>query len=208
MMSIDSDTIIDLQKDDIKPAALVLSHAFHEGSVNVYAYPDAGERKRRLPHAFEFVLRYGIRYGKVHTTSDRLEGVAVWLRPEVMTFTFRRMIRSNAIWPGIRAGIRGSLRMMQLSEYIEIKHKELAPYDHWYLMLLGVDPEHQGKGYGGRLLRGMLTSVDEAGLPCYLETTTEENVELYRHFGFSVIDEFTVPDTTVPIWIMLRKNAS
>ena len=205
-MSVKSREIIYLGKEYIEPASRVLSRAFHDSSIYIHAYPDAKEREKRTPRAFESVLRYGLRYGKVYTTSDRLEGVAVWMRPEMMNMTFRRMWWSNALWPAMRMGIRASVRMLRIDDYIEKKHPKLAPFDHWYLMLLGVDPKYQGSGYGGRLLRGMLSQADEAGLSCYLETTTKENVAMYRHFGFEVIDEFTVPKTPVEIWIMLRKR--
>jgi len=54
--------------------------------------------------------------------------------------------------------------MRHFSKYIEAKHKDLAPFNHWYLMLLGVDPKFQGRGFAGRLLRGMLSNIDEEDL--------------------------------------------
>jgi ribosomal protein S18 acetylase RimI-like enzyme len=202
-MSVRSEELIGLDKDKIEPAVMALSRAFQDSSVNIYAYPDAEVRKKKLPYAFESVLRYGMRYGRVYSTSDRLEGAAVWIRSKWMRMTINRMWRSHALWPAMRIGISASIRMLRLNDCIEKKHDELAPFDHLYLMLLGVDPEYQGNGYGGRLVRGMLTEAGEAGLPCYLETTSEENVAFYEHLGFKVIDEFIVPKTTVAIWIML-----
>jgi ribosomal protein S18 acetylase RimI-like enzyme len=201
--SVRSEELTSLEKDKIEPAAMALSRAFHDSSVYVYAYPDARERKKRTPHSFDSVLRYGLRYGKVYTTSDRLEGVAVWMRSELMKMTIRRMWWSHALRPAMRMGLGASVRMLRLNDYIERKHIDLAPFDHLYLMLLGVDPEYQGNGYGGRLVRGMLAEAGEAELPCYLETTSEENVAFYEHLGFKVIDEFIVPKTTVKIWVML-----
>jgi ribosomal protein S18 acetylase RimI-like enzyme len=196
--------MIELTRDKIRPASQMLSRAFQESPVYIYAYPNADIRKKNLPRAFESVLRYGMKYGRVTTTSDRMEGVLVWTRPESMKMTVGRMWRSGALWPAVRIGIRASVRMSRINDFIEKKHRELAPFDHWYLLLLGVDPVYQRKGYGGRLLRSMLVAADVAGLPCYLETTTEENVAFYRHFGFGVIDEFMVPGTPVKIWVMLR----
>ena len=204
-MSVRSEEFISLDKDSIKPAAMAMARAFHDSSVYIYTYPDASEREKRVPHSFDSVLRYGLRYGKVYTTSDRLEGIAVWMHSELMKMTIRRMWRSQALRPALRMGIKASIRMFRLNDYIERKHIELAPYDHLYLMLLGVDPEYQGNGYGGRLVRGMLEEASEAGLPSYLETTSEENVAFYEHLGFKVIDEFIVPKTPVTIWIMLHE---
>jgi hypothetical protein len=47
--------------------------------------------------------------------------------------------------------------------------------------------------------------MDTAGIPCYLETAEEQNVQLYEHFGFTVVDETTIPGTSLTNWAMLRK---
>ena len=90
-------------------------------------------------------------------------------------------------------------------EYIEKKHKELAPFKHWYLAMLAVDPQHQGKRHASRLLNEMLSNIDKDGLHCYLETGGENNVSMYQHFGFEVVDEFVVPGTKDRLVAMLRK---
>ncbi len=83
-------------------------------------------------------------------------------------------------------------------------HAELAPEKHWFLQLLGVAPEHQGKGHASRLLRPMLERLDEEGLPAYLETTNPVNVPRYEHFGFEVVREGMMPGTPIRFWCMLR----
>jgi len=95
--------------------------------------------------------------------------------------------------------------MEAYDQYVERKHDELAPAKHWYLAVLAVDPQHQGKGHGSKLLNEMLSQIDEEGLPCYVETEGEKNVSMYQHFGFKVIDEFTVPNTKDTLVAMLRE---
>ncbi len=95
--------------------------------------------------------------------------------------------------------------MKGLGQYIDTVHSRLAPFKHMYLQSLGVDPNFQGKGYAGKLLRHMLTKMDTAGIPCYLETLEEQNVRLYEHFGFTVADEYTIPGTSFTNWAMLTK---
>ena len=51
----------------------------------------------------------------------------------------------------------------------------------------------------------MLTVIDGEGLPSFLETQGSKNVSMYQHFGFKVVDEFTVPDTQVTLVAMLRE---
>jgi hypothetical protein len=47
--------------------------------------------------------------------------------------------------------------------------------------------------------------MDASGLPVYLETAEEQNVGFYEHFGFTVVDESTVPGTSLTNWAMLRE---
>ena len=60
---------------------------------------------------------------------------------------------------------------------------------HWYLAVLGTDPERQGEGIGRRVLRPVLEECDRLEMPAYLETGTERNVAFYTRHGFRVTDE-------------------
>ena len=95
--------------------------------------------------------------------------------------------------------------MRKFDEYIDGKHREIVPKEHWYRLLLAVDPEHQGKGYASKLLNEMLPEIDKEGLPCYVDTVFSRNVPIYQHFGFRLVDELTIPDTQIKFWAMLRQ---
>lgn len=58
------------------------------------------------------------------------------------------------------------------------------------LRFLVVDPEHQGQGVGGRLLR---YGTDDHRYPVYLEASNA-GVPLYKSKGFKEIGSFTVGD--------------
>ncbi len=64
---------------------------------------------------------------------------------------------------------------------------------------------HQGNGLGGSLLRSLIHRCDGEGLPIYLETETEENVRLYEHFGFDVVQRVTFDKLGVPMWEMIKE---
>ena len=194
-----------LEKSHIKKASLVLARTFKDDPINAYAFPDPAERIKKMPYAYQYLLYYYILYGRIFVTSPKLEGVAAWIYSDNLGTSFWRMIISGAIWPAMKMGMEAGRKMQEFDKYIERKHRELVPDKHWYLLLLGVNPEHQGKGYASQLLNGMLSEIDKEGLPCYLETEGERNISIYQHFGFKVIDEFTVPNTKVIFIAMLRE---
>jgi len=183
----------------------MLSRAFKDDPFNTYAFPDPEERVKKMPYVYRFLLRYYISYGGSFITSLRLEGVAVWIHSDNLEMSSWRILTSGAIWPGIKMGMKAGRKMQELDIYITKKHRELVPNKHWYLLLLAVDPKHQGKGYASQLLNEMLNVIDGEGLPCYLETEGNQNVSIYQHFGFKVIDEFTIPNTNDKLVAMLRQ---
>ena len=193
-----------LSKSDIKPAAYMLSRAFWNYPVSTYAYPDELIRGKRLPYFFQYVLHYCTKYGEVYSTSQKMEGIAIWLPSDNYPMSFLKLLRSVPMPVFFGLGWESGQRMKSFGDYIDGVHKRLTPYKHWFLQTIAVDPESQGKGYAGKLLRPMITRMDKECLPCYLETIDEENVSLYEHFGFKVVDKSAVPKTNLTNWAMLR----
>ena len=197
--------MIKLEKAHIKPASLMLARVFKDNPINEYAFPNIEERMKKMPYAYQFVLRYNLLYGRVLVTSPQLEGLAVWVHSDNLETSFWGRLVSGAIWPAIRMGFKAGKRMDELDKYVNRKHREFVSAKHWYLLLLGVDPQYQGKGNASKLLNGMLKLIDGEGLPSFLETQGSKNVSMYQHFGFNVVDEYTVPNTQVTLVAMLRE---
>jgi GNAT superfamily N-acetyltransferase len=78
----------------------------------------------------------------------------------------------------------------------------------WYLHYVGVRPDHQGKGHGGRIIRAQTAVADAEALPCWLETATPENVPLYERLGFATQAEWDVPGGGPHFWGMMRPPSS
>lgn len=96
-------------------------------------------------------------------------------------------------------GVRAAGRWAEAFDALAAHH----PVErHWYLGTLGVDPPHQGRGAGRRLLAAFVERADADGTPAWLETDREANVGFYRQQGFVVTGEVRVLDT--PIWLMRR----
>ena len=133
-----------------------------------------------------------------------MEGIAAWLPPGKAPFGMWQLIRSVPISVLLKFGRQGAIRMQALGRYTDNLHRKLVPYPHWYLQLLGVDPEYQGQGYSRRLVSPILERIDREKLPCYLETNNLKNVGIYQQFGFNLISEDIVPGTDLYNYAMLR----
>ncbi|MCK9357759.1 MAG: GNAT family N-acetyltransferase [Dehalococcoidia bacterium] len=205
-MSIEMGNLIRLSRADVQSASRMLARAFVDYPLLVHAVADPARREREAAFFAQFDLYYGIRYGEVYATSPRMEGVAVWVPSERLPMTTCRLLGAVP-WRVIAAFGRGvGRRLVGPSRHVDARHEVLAPFPHWFLSLLGVAPESQRHGFAGALLRPMLASFDARGLPCYLETMEGRNVARYEHFGFRVLEESSVPGTSLTSWAMLRGN--
>ena len=63
---------------------------------------------------------------------------------------------------------------------------------HWYLPLIGVEPNARGKGLGEVLMRHAVARCDEDGALAYLESSNPRNISLYERHGFEVMGEIQV----------------
>jgi GNAT superfamily N-acetyltransferase len=87
---------------------------------------------------------------------------------------------------------------------LERRRHNHVPEPHYYLSALGVEPGRQGQGVGTALMRPVLDRCDRDRIPAYLETATERNLPLYQRYGFSIVEELTLPGARVHGWLMRR----
>ena len=200
----DINNLTRLNKTQIKLAADVLARAFQDDPLFSYFLPNSVEREKNLPHLFNMAIRYAVMRGEVYASS-KFEGIAVWLPSEKAEMSPWQMIMSGGLSLMLKMGMRSMARMMRYMDYAAAVHKLQVPLKHWYLELIGVDPEFQGKGYASALLKPMFNRFDAEGLPCYLESFTRVDVSIYQHFGFEVAEEGTIPGTKTTFWAMLRQ---
>jgi ribosomal protein S18 acetylase RimI-like enzyme len=190
--------------DEIPELAATLARAFAHDPFYEFLAGDAPERNQRMRDGWTGFLRHATN-GLSHTyTTDDHAGVAVWHPPGYSGAGF---IDSLRLLPSATrmAGSIGRLRdVSRAIAALEHRRRLHAPGPHYYLSVLGVEPERQGEGIGSSLMRPALELATGAGVPAYLETATGRNVLLYERVGFAVVEELTIPGTDIHGWLMLR----
>ena len=198
-------------EEQAKAAGETLARAFHDYPTLIYLFPDEDERRKKVPILYEFMVRYGIMYGEVYGSSPNLEGVAVWLPFWDTELTEERTTKCGMSYRDGRElpsvfNDDFFKRNEPIAECEYRCHKQYADFFNWYLYPIGVDPDHQGSGYAGLLLRAKFEEIDKQNMPCYLETHNETNYSLYQHFGFEIVEEGVISGTDLSYWSMLRKK--
>lgn len=190
--------------EHVPAATEVLARAFFDDPLFVWVEPDNDRRVRLLPFIMGVGVRYGALFGEVHSTLDAIKGAAVWLPPGDSIATPERLVQAGFTEAASNMDETGLNRFGAFMDHAEQVHDQVMEGDHWYLMILGVDPPIQGQGIGSTLLQPMLQRTDTERLPCYLETAKERNLAFYRRHGFEVVHDGAMPGGGPRFWGMRR----
>lgn len=177
--------------------ARTLARSFYDDPVFRHLFRDDASRLQRSERLFEgMLLRAAERHDEVHTTHEHA-GAAIWFPPGHAQLSVWQQLRYLPTM--VRVGGRDLPRLLRCLTIMEEQH----PHEpHFYLNILGTDPDRQGEGIGSALLRAVLDRCDDEGIPAYLEATSERNRGLYERHGFEVTGEIVLPDgpTMWPMW--------
>lgn len=176
-----------------------LSLAFQNDPALSWIIQDADKRRARLPMLFDLLFKSDLPEGMILRPEGH-EAAAMWRAPGTAETSFGELISS--LLPMLRIFGTSIGRGLATSNALEAHRPKGQNY--WYLHFVGVRPEHQGKGWGGAIIRDGLARAAGDGLPAYLETATPENVPLYQRLGFEIIEEWDVPGNGPHFWSMLR----
>ena len=181
-----------------------LAEAFHDDPGFSHLLPDPSDRIDRLRLFFDTELRtIGIPLGRAWTTEEVVGG-AVWMPADAWRVPVATTLRESPAM--IR--VFGRHLPLALRSRLLMERRHPRRPSHWYLAVMGVAPEWQGKGLGSALMKPALDSLDADGVPSYLESSTPRSRALYQRNGFAVTDEFNLPSGGPPLWQMWREPST
>lgn len=202
----DADGVVKLERSRVRQAAEVLARAFHEDPFYRSLLPDEKGRPKRLAWFMERMLRYGLLHGHVYTTPG-MKGVACWFPPGHEHPAAADIVRAGLYAIPMRLGFGAYRRFADFARFAEAMRTRCVTAPHWYLLLLGVDHASRGRGLGGRLMQPVLRRATRDGVPCYLETENEGNVDFYARYGFRLAEAAREPRHGVHTWGLLRPGS-
>ncbi len=189
--------------DEVPKVAAALADAFINDPVFTFLRPGRLRPEARLRTMFaveieQYVLPNG---GTVWTTSGYDGAVAelppgAWEMPRSVTLT-EALRWTRAFGTRFRRAIR-------VQRAMEERHLREP---HFYVRTVGVRTALQGHGVGSALMQPTLERADSAGLPSYIEASTERSAALYERLGFLHMGVFELPEGGPPVWPMRRPPA-
>ncbi|HEX3919298.1 MAG TPA: GNAT family N-acetyltransferase [Caulobacteraceae bacterium] len=178
---------------DADALSATLARAFVDDPLIAFLLPDQSKGAR----LFKLLFKLGLPHDACDVTSG-YEAVALWRPPGKWEIPFWQYITNGTEFLGV-FGFQGARKVTWAMDVIEKRH----PHEpHWYLQAIGTDPDKQGKGYGGVVMRRQLALADAAHMPAYLESSKTVNIPIYQSFGFEVTGEIAIPGgpTLYPMW--------
>jgi GNAT superfamily N-acetyltransferase len=185
---------------DVTALSHTLARAFYDDPVISWMIPDDEKRLRLGPFGFGTWLQK-IYMPKAEVYTDDARGVgALWAPPGKWRMSVGLQAR---LAPRMFRlfGVRRMPLILKGLATLDKAHPDEQP--HYYLGILGTDPDHQGKGLGSAAMQPVLERCDADGLGAYLESSKEQNVPFYKRHGFEVTGEVHMPDGP-PLWPMWR----
>ncbi len=180
------DPLIDIRSatpDEMPEAVGTIVAAFITDPLARFAWPSPHDYLRAMPLATREIGGESFKQGTAYVSAD-FTGAALWLPPGV-----------HPNGEAVEKVFRDTAKPEHLDDLLDTFEKmdQLRPQEpHWHLPLIGVEPNAQGKGLGGALMRHAVARCDQEEAPAYLQSTNPRNISLYERHGFEVMGEVQV----------------
>lgn len=207
----DSYTILRLTPSDCSACASLMSQAFARDPLFLHVFGDPSRDDAAARHIATFVtwlfktsfMQRDEVWG-YYDDRNRLLGAYLIEKP-----IRSRLQRMQSMLPVIARLIPLTLRltgrsMGRLQAYRSITRAAAPSVPHHYLIMIGVQPEVQGKGIGRALLAHMLhqAAADPHSAGIALDTESAYNAALYRRAGFELLRETRLGE--LPVYCMFH----
>ncbi|KAK7432436.1 hypothetical protein QQZ08_001001 [Neonectria magnoliae] len=215
--------VTDLTEADIPGAVKAIQDAFDNDPYNVWVYDKSKFNSQRNSVSLAIRMRWGMRNGIFHVTkeegSDKVLGVAMWMRPQPANqpptwndwFEGWRLYFSQVAM-NLYYG-RGGLNVKRYYIWKDAQAQAQSeiwddPRGYYFLNIMVVLPEAQGKGVGAKMMKAVTDQADAESMKCYLESSRDvPNVAIYGRWGFKFVKDMVCDDDgeAIKLFTMVRQ---
>lgn len=170
--------VIRASTDDTDILSQVIAAAFCDLAPSIWLAPSREDRQAILPGYFRLLVEHVTAAGVVHTVPDRT-AAALWLSAGPQSPAL------PADYDERLAAVTGPLVDRFRAFETALHARQPAEQPHWYLAVLAVHPDSQGRGTGTALLHAGHEMTDRDSLPVYLEASDLRTRRLYLHHHYT-----------------------
>ncbi|MCI8469261.1 MAG: GNAT family N-acetyltransferase [Eggerthellaceae bacterium] len=171
-----------------------------------------GDRERFLSRAIIMNdIAVGAPYQAVYCLEDAGAMAVAYLKSDLEGLTWNELeakasrdLAETVLSDEEAAAFAAQLKRMAPISVFDWEEREQKEGDFIHFVMLAVDPALRGTGRFRRLVTPFFDYADEHGIPCYLETYSDQLQELYEHIGFTVAHVFESPEFSITERAMVR----
>lgn len=185
--------LVRLGRNHARQVAGLFARAFCDDPMFEYMMPEPAARRKSMEIIYGSIARIYLATARVYATSENLEGILCVRYPGERRFTPAilpaafgtlllpfRLMRHLSLPAVMRRGRTISSATAEMREFVK------GCGEHIYVDMVAVDDRYRGQKQMSRMMRAILAEADRLRVRCVLETESETNVQIYRHFGFSL----------------------
>ena len=194
-----------MRQEDIERFASTLSDGFREyGMFRFICNGSYSYSKMKLFWAVQIAL---CRKDAICIAdSINANSVMIYIRPGSQEPGIMEYFKTGGIKMLLTIGLGGIIKLMRFDTQMQKVAKRYKSEKDGYLLAFATRLSMQGQGYGKLLMDALLQYLDNSGEGCYLETFKEENVELYSHFSFELMEKTHVNMGGLTLYAMYRSG--
>ncbi len=191
-----------------RPVAKALYHALTPDpfyfTLEKQSSPNPEKARQAMLRYYDYALQEARDHGRLIFTPDQTSGAAIWARPldekkaKVLSNQKKQFLRDH-----LGAGSLNAYT--EIVDFMTEQSKDIITDQFWYLSILGLSPDCQGKGLGQDLMVPVLEETDKLGVPVYAESFIPKNFNFYIRLGFETVKTIDEPITGASYTILVRK---
>ncbi len=157
----------------------LLSRSFADNLSFQFMTGDGPEKVKKLQALMGYAFEVCTSFWEVLLSEDS-KACALLVYPEKKKTNLRSlMLDLDLIWNCV--GLKNVFKVMKREAAVHALHEAGHKVYVWFI---GVDPAHQRKGIGSKVLLEVIKSAELQERDLILETSTLKNIPWYKDFGF------------------------
>ena len=194
-----------MQQEDIKRFASTLADGFSQ--YRLFQYTCNGKYSRSKMETFWAVSLALLGKDAICIAdSKEANSVLIYVGPQSKEPGLMEYLKAGGIKMLFKLGIRSAVKLLRFDNQAQAVAKRHKNGNCGYLMAFATRLNKQGQHYGKPLMNALLQYLNESGEGCYLETLKDENVDLYRHFSFELVEQMPLGYGGLTMYAMSRNG--
>lgn len=186
-----------LRREDFEAVIRTLTECFFEDPLYKVLIPERAQRMEILPEVFDCDTNELAQYCDMYSDSPDVNGLIMLEDPAehkgarkyLAERYFAYLTEQRLIEDDETGEIAENFR--NAKEFLSSDWVTKAGQNIIHIVYFAVRKAYHGKGIAHKLIYPVLEYADKNGLQVALETHNAANLDMYRHYGFEIFDEFS-----------------